>query len=310
MSELFEMIGDMPPLFWVVFWFVIGSFVGSFLNVVVYRLPRNCLSINKPKRSFCPSCKTQLKWNDNIPIIGWVLLRGKCRYCGAKFGIRYPLVELLTASLFALSASRVLFGDGNVAADPLAWLTLLHVLALISVLLPWALIDIDLTYIPDKLTLGPLIVFVPFAAHYHALHFGLSGGMTHMLFKFEPLWLNSMLSAVIAALAAALALFLLGWVSNIIFRKRAAEIGGAMGFGDVKLMVLLGVMLGWPKLLAGFFVAILLGAVFGSVQLIRKKGHGMPFGPYLAFGAITAALAMPWMLAAWNWYMSLLEGMV
>lgn len=310
MSELFEMIGDVPPLMTVVFWFVIGSFVGSFLNVVVYRLPRNCLSINKPKRSFCPSCKTQLKWNDNIPIVGWALLRGKCRYCGAKFGIRYPLVELLTASLFALSASRVLYGDGNAATDPLAWLTLLHVLAIIGVLLPWALIDLDLTYIPDKLTLGPLLVFVPFAAHYHALQFGLSGELAHRLFDFMPAWLDSIASAGAAGLAAALALWLLGKVSNIIFRKRAAEIGGAMGLGDVKLMILLGVMLGWPKLVAAFFVAILLGAAFGSVQLLRKKGHGMPFGPYLAFGAITAALAMPWMLDALSWYLRLLEGMV
>jgi prepilin signal peptidase PulO-like enzyme (type II secretory pathway) len=134
--------------------------------------------------------------------------------------------------------------------------------------------------------------------------------LTHRLFDFLPAWLDSMASAVAAGLLAALGLFLIGQASNVIFHKRAKEIGGAMGFGDVKLMILLGVMLGWPKLVAAFFVAILLGAVFGSVQLIRKKGHGMPFGPYLAFGAITAALAMPALMAVVNWYLGLLEGLV
>ena len=308
MDELFNMLSDMPGWFWVAFWFVIGSFVGSFLNVVVYRLPRNCLSVNKPKRSFCPSCKTQLKWNDNIPIVGWAILRGKCRYCGAKFGVRYPLVELLTATLFAASAARALYGDGASPADYESWLTLLHMLGIISVLVPWALIDLDLTVIPDKLTLGPLIVFIPFAAHAPALSFGLSGDVTHLLFKFQPVWLNSMLSAVGTGLGAALALWLIGKGANVLFRKRVQEIGGeAMGLADVKLMILLGVMLGWPKLVAAFFIAILFGAVFGIVQILLKKRHGTPFGPYLALGAITATLAMPWLMKVVDAYFSLLE---
>lgn len=309
MGELFQTIGDVPPVFVVAFWFVIGSMVGSFLNVVIYRLPRNCLSVNNPKRSFCPSCKTTLKWKDNLPIVGWLILRGKCRYCSAKFGVRYPLVELLTATLFAVSALRVLYGEGNAADSPLAWLTLIHVLAIIGVLLPWALIDLDLTYIPDKLTLGPLIVFIPFAAHAPALEFGLDGHTSHLLFHFQPVWLDSILSVVVTGLLAALGLWLIGKASNVLFRKRVKEIGGeAMGFGDVKLMVLLGVMLGWPKLVAAFFVAILLGAVFGMIQIALKRGHGTPFGPYLALGAITAALAMPWMVDVAVKYMEILQG--
>jgi leader peptidase (prepilin peptidase) / N-methyltransferase len=309
MDELFKMLSDMPRWFWVAFWFVIGSFVGSFLNVVVYRLPRNCLSVNKPKRSFCPSCKTQLKWNDNIPIVGWAILRGKCRYCGAKFGARYPLVELLTATLFAASAVRALYGDGASPADYESWLTLLHLLAIISVLLPWALIDLDLTVIPDKLTLGPLIVFIPFAAHAPALSFGLGGEVSHLLFKFQPTWLNSMLSAVLTGLGAALALWLIGKGANVLFRRRVKEMGGeAMGLADVKLMILLGVMLGWPKLVAAFFIAILVGAVIGIVQILVKKQHGTPFGPYLALGAIASALAMPWLMKVVQAYLSMLEG--
>ncbi|MBK8206096.1 MAG: prepilin peptidase [Planctomycetes bacterium] len=313
MTELFEIIGKMPPWFWLAYWFVIGAFVGSFLNVVVYRLPRNCLSINNPKRSFCPSCKKQLKWSDNLPLIGWARLRGKCRFCGVKFGARYPLVELMTAVLFLVSAWGVLYGYGlrNTSGDPGSWLTLLHVLGIIGVLVPWALIDLDLTVIPDSLTLGPLIVFIPFAAHADALQFGLDRNTSHLLFSFLPEWLDSIASVTVAGVGAALVLWLIGKGANVVFRKRVEEIGGeAMGFADVKLMILLGAMLGWPKLLAAFGVAIFAGSVVGGIQLILKKKHGTPFGPYLALGAISAALAMSWLLRVADWYLNLLGGLV
>ena len=311
MKEALEIIGEMPPAFWLVLAFFLGSFVGSFLNVVVYRLPRNCLSINNPKRSFCPSCKTQLKWSDNLPIVGWAVLRGKCRYCGVRFGVRYPLVELLTATLFTLATWRVLISDGNVASQPLAWLTLLHTVLVISVLLPWALIDLDLRMIPDKLTLGPLIVFVPFAAHVDAMKFGLPGSVDPLIFHFGPAWLNGILSALTAGIAAYAGLWLIGKTANVIFAKRVQEMGGeAMGGGDIKLMLLMGVMLGWPKLVAAFFIAIFAGAIIGVFQIILRKGPGTPFGPYLALGAITAALGTKWLVALYDWYMSFLQSLV
>ncbi|MCA8911087.1 MAG: prepilin peptidase [Planctomycetes bacterium] len=326
MKEVFEIIKEMPPAFWLVMIFCIGAFVGSFLNVVVYRLPRNCLSINNPKRSFCPSCKTQLKWNDNLPIIGWLLLRGKCRYCGVKYGLRYPMVELLTAGLFTFAAWRVVYADGNLADQPMVWLTLLHAILIISVMLPWALIDFDLRMIPDKLTLGPLLVFIPFAADWRALDFGLASlrstpdtavaaepgvhRITHLMFSFEPVWLNSMLSALAAGAIGYGALWLIGKGANILFAKRVEEMGGeAMGGGDIKLMLLMGVMLGWPKLLAAFFVAIFIGAVIGVYQIIARKGPGTPFGPYLAIGAILAALGSSWLVDLYNAYMGFLQGM-
>jgi leader peptidase (prepilin peptidase)/N-methyltransferase len=283
--------------------------------VVVYRLPRNCLSINKPRRSFCPSCKTQLKAKDNLPIVGWVLLRGKCRYCGVKFGARYPLVELLVAVLFALAGWRVLYAEGNLAGDWQAWLTVLHILLIVGVLVPWALIDLDLQVIPDKLTLGPLIVFVPFAAHVPAFEFGIPGGagypdVSHLVFSFQPTWLNSILSVLVAGVAAATALWMIGKISNVVFRRRVQQMGGeAMGGADVKLMVLLGVMLGWPKLVVAFFVAIFIGAIIGSFQLLLKRGPGTPFGPYLAIGALAAALRMDVFIDLYVWYMSFLQGM-
>lgn len=310
MEDVLEMIADMPPWFWLGWFFLIGSFVGSFLNVVVYRLPRNCLSINNPKRSFCPSCKTQLKGKDNVPILGWVLLRGKCRYCGVKYGARYPLVELMVALLFLCAAWRVLYADGNVADQWQAWLTVLHIILIVGVLVPWALIDFDLQVIPDKLTLGPLIVFIPLAAHYPALGFGLPNADDHMIYGLKILWLDSVLSAVTTGVAAAAGLWMIGKFANVIFRRRVKEMGGeAMGMGDVKLMVLLGVMLGWPKLIVAFFVAIFFGAVVGSVQLLLKKGPGTPFGPYLAIGALAAALGMDYFVSLYQWYMAFLQGM-
>jgi len=315
MNEILEMIADLPPALVIAYWFVVGAFVGSFLNVVVYRLPRNCLSVNNPRRSFCPSCKTQLKWNDNIPIVGWLLLRGKCRYCGFKFGARYPGVEFLTASLFAFAAWRALYGDAPgpddvpTVATWQAWMTLLHMLAMIGVLLPWALIDAELTYIPDKLTLGPLIVFIPFAMFYPVFELGLPEGINPRMFGLSALWLDSLLSNVLTGVLGYAGLWTMGKVANRVFAKRVKEMGGeAMGGADIKLMILLGVMLGWPKLLAGFFVAIAVGAAFGMVQLAMKKGHGMPFGPYLAIGALSAALLTPWLFALVSWYFSLLEG--
>lgn len=311
MSEVFEILKEMPPAFWLVLAFFMGSFVGSFLNVVVYRLPRNCLSINNPKRSFCPSCKNQLGWKDNLPIFGWALLRGKCRYCGVKYGIRYPLVELLTAVLFAFATWRILYGDGNVADQPGAWLTLLHAVLVIGVMLPWALIDLDLRMIPDKLTLGPLIVFIPFAAHVEAMKFGLPGSLNPLLFSFEPIWLNGIVSALVAGFGAYAGLWLIGKFANIIFARRVKEMGGeAMGGGDIKLMLLMGVMLGWPKLIAAFFIAIFIGAVVGVIQLVLRKGPGTPFGPYLAIGTIAAVLGTKWLVALYEWYMAFLQGFV
>ena len=311
MDEVFTIIGRMPAWFWLGGCFLLGSFVGSFINVVVYRLPRNCLSINKPSRSFCPACKTQLKWNDNLPIIGWALLRGKCRYCGARFGIRYPAVELLTALLFLAAAWRVLYADGNVADQPAAWLTLLHVLLIIGVLLPWALIDFDLTLIPDRLTLGPLVVFIPFAAHVSALSFGMPTADAHLIYGLEWPWLDSILSVATAGAGAAAILWLIGKAANVVFASRVKEMGGeAMGGADVKLMLLLGAMLGWPKLGTAFVIAIFVGSAFGIVQLALKRGHGIPFGPFLAIGAIAAALGMQWFVRLYHEYMNFLQGLV
>ena len=294
MDEYFkDVVAILPPAFVIGWAFLFGSFVGSFLNVVVYRLPRNCLSINNPKRSFCPSCKTQLKLSDNIPIFGWLILRGKCKYCGVKYGMRYPAVELLTALLFAGAVLRVVYMDDKGGPENWEnWIVALHLIAMSAVLLPWALIDLDLTFIPDKLTFGPLLWFVPMAAFPNAYQWGLPGEWSPFMYNSQPMWANSLLSALTTGLIAMAGLWLFGKFGNILFRKQVAKIGGeAMGGADIKLMILLGVMLGWPKLMAAFFIAVASGAIIGMVLRVTRKNLGVPFGPYLALGALIAMYA-------------------
>lgn len=132
------------PLFQV-FAFVFGAVVGSFLNVVIYRLPAG-LSVNEPKRSFCPHCKSQIPWHQNIPLFSWLLLRGKCAKCSAPIAFRYFAVELITAGLFLLIWNKYAGGESDVLAFPL-WV-------FASLLIAATFIDIDHFIIPDELTLG------------------------------------------------------------------------------------------------------------------------------------------------------------
>lgn len=307
-----EMLTTLPPAFWIAFFGVLGSFVGSFLNVVVYRLPRNCLSINNPRRSFCPSCRTQLSVRDNLPVIGWLLLGGKCRYCGVKYGARYPLVELLVAVLFAYATWTVMFAQGLNTTNATSWVVLLHVLLMISVLVPWALIDLDLQYIPDSLTFVPLLMFLPLSANAVTYEWGgyNTARFDPLFLDFLPRWLNSMGSALLTGLGAMLFLMGAGRLGNLLFRRQTEKIGGdSMGWADVKIMLLLGVMLGWPKMVAGFFVAIALGAVVGIMARLLRGALGVPFGPFLALGALAATLLTPQLDAALAWYFRLLEGL-
>ncbi|MCC6573052.1 MAG: prepilin peptidase [Planctomycetes bacterium] len=301
---------DKQPAILIVYAVLLGMFFGSFLNVVVYRLPRRCLSINNPRRSFCPNCKHQLAAIDNIPVLSWVWLRAKCRYCKLPISVRYPLVEATTGALFGLTVWRTLL-ESHTLHEPMAWLTCAAILLMILVLVPIALIDADLTVIPDELSLGSLILFIPLAANPGAMQFGLSTKLNPLMFTSMgwPLWLNSMLSAVATGLAASLFLWLMGKVANVIFAKRAAEMGGeAMGFGDVKLMMLLGVTLGWPKLVVGFFIAVFIGASFGLALRLTRKQIGLPFGPSLVVGALGSMLFAKELSLLVDMYLKLLTG--
>jgi leader peptidase (prepilin peptidase)/N-methyltransferase len=224
--------------------------VGSFLNVVAYRLPRH-ESIVTPS-SHCPTCNTPVKPYDNIPVLSWLLLRGRCRSCGARISPRYPLVEALTA---ALCAGAVLAHDGA-AGIALSLLTIL-------VVVPVALIDLEHKIIPNRITYPAAVV---------ALVLGLALDPSN-----EP-------ERVYASLAAGGALLIV-----------ALAYPGGMGMGDVKLAAVLGLCLG-VAVAPATFIAVLAGVLVGAVVMARKgaaqgRKTAIPFGPFLALGAIVAVYA-------------------
>ncbi|HEX5923921.1 MAG TPA: prepilin peptidase [Baekduia sp.] len=225
-----------------------GLLIGSFLNVVAWRLPRG-ESLVKP-RSKCPGCATQLKAYDNIPVVSWLVLRGRCRGCGEKISARYPVVEAVTAALYVLV---VALKWGDVLQMTLG-------LVLVTFLVPIAVIDLDLKIIPNKLTVPAAVLAVALGA------------------VLEPSYLPEQL----AAGAGALIFFLL---PTLIHQK-------GMGMGDVKLVAVLGLYLG-RAVAPAIFIALILGVVVGAA-IIAMKGMSdgrrtkVPFGPFLAVGALVA----------------------
>jgi leader peptidase (prepilin peptidase)/N-methyltransferase len=245
--------------------FVLGLVVGSFLNVVIHRVPAG-ESVVRP-RSRCPGCGHEIAARDNVPVVSWLLLRGRCRSCGEPISVRYPLVELLTAGLFLVMLAR--FG--------LSWeLPAFLYLAAVGVAL--ALIDLDVHRLPDALTLPSYVV----------------GGALLLL----PTVASGTWGDYGRAWLGAAALFVFYFVLVLVYPS-------GMGFGDVKLAGVLGLYLGWlgwGVLLVGGFLGFLLGAVVGGgLMLLRRAGRKtkIPFGPFMLLGAL---LAICWGQAVWDGY--------
>ncbi|MBV8160789.1 MAG: prepilin peptidase, partial [Acidimicrobiia bacterium] len=235
---------------------VLGLAVGSFLNVVIYRVPRK-ESVVRP-RSHCPGCGAQLAERDNVPVISWLLLRGRCRSCGAPISARYPLVELLTSGLFVAAALR--FG--------LDWVLPAYLVFFAS-LVAITFIDLEHYIIPNRVLYPTLYIVVPL------LVVSAAGSGE---------W-DSLRRALIGGAAAWLFFLLLHLVQP-----------RGMGFGDVRLSFLLGLMLGWlglRQVFLGVFLGFALGSLVGIVlMLLRRRGRKdhIPFGPFLAAGAVLAVL--------------------
>lgn len=249
---------------------IFGLLIGSFLNVCIYRLPRD-LSVVAP-RSFCPACGRQISWFDNIPLLSYVLLRGRCRYCRNPFSVRYPIVETLTAVCF-FSAVR----QYGVSGEALR-------LGIFSCLLIALLFtDFETFILPDEITIGGT-----FAGLFLALAFPRPAGLVSLFLPADRLPAGeSFADAVLGALLPAGVLWLIG---ELYFRFRGRE---GLGFGDVKMMLMLGSFTG----LEGSLLSLIAGSVAGSlvgVALLAMRGrsaatHELPFGSFLAAGALILA---------------------
>ncbi|ENM5773025.1 prepilin peptidase [Vibrio mimicus] len=264
-----------------------GLIVGSFLNVVIYRLPKimerewraDCAAsfpeygISPPEgqltlslpRSTCPHCQTPIRVIDNIPVVSWLALRGKCSHCKSPISARYPLIELFTALVSLMVSTQLGFSPFAVAA-----------LLFSYVLIAATFIDLDTMLLPDQLTL-PL----------------LWSGIALALFGLSPV---SLTDAVIGAMAGYLSLWSIYWLFKLLTGKEG------MGYGDFKLLAALGAWLGWQQLPVIVLLSSVVGLLFGLIQLrLQKQGidKAFPFGPYLA---IAGWIALLWGNTVIDWY--------
>ena len=229
---------------------VLGAIFGSFLNVCIARWPVR-ESVVKP-RSRCPSCRGGIAWYDNIPVLSWLILRGRCRHCGARISIQYPLVELATAIIWAAAAWR-----HGPSLDSLQWAVFG------TILLGIAMTDAQQYIIPDEFSLGGLVI---------GLLFSLAAG-----------W-GGLGQAVVGAVVGFAVLWLVGLLGTLAFKEEA------MGGGDVKMMAMVGAFLGWQGVLLTIFLGALLGSIiFVPLSLVGPRKL-VPFGIFLAVGAAATYL--------------------
>ncbi|OQX10174.1 MAG: prepilin peptidase [Desulfobulbaceae bacterium A2] len=250
--------------------FVLGAIIGSFLNVVILRLPEEGESIVFPA-SRCPVCKTPLAWYDNIPLLSFLLLRGRCRSCRVRISWQYPLVELAMA---LLSMALVLRFDLSLA--------LLRGLIFCAALLAVSVIDLRLQIIPDRISLPGIVL-----------------GLLFALVTAEPGWRSS----AIGILAGGGSLYLIAWGYHALTGR------DGMGGGDIKLLAMIGGFLGWQSLLFVLFASSLLGSLVGLACMWRQGRGGLtriPFGPFLALGALLDLLFRPQILLLWQLYLNAL----
>ncbi len=257
--------------------FVAGSCIGSFLNVCIFRLPRE-MSIVFPF-SFCPNCKTPLKWHDNIPLVGYLWLCGKCRSCRQKISFRYFLVEFLTAALFVLTYLR--FG---------LHVEFFKIILLFSFCIVVSFIDIDFRAIPAYLCVLGILAAVSIA-------FIQSGVLFYetlfMHTDFYQIPLVDSLLGIFIGLGFVYFFKLIGDFGlelYLLFRKKDSIEGEreSLGLGDVDFIGMVGGFLGWKIALLVFFLAPVISLLFGVYILIRKKSHLIAYLPFLSIGVVVA----------------------
>jgi leader peptidase (prepilin peptidase)/N-methyltransferase len=245
---------------------VVGAVIGSFLNVCIYRLPLG-RSVVWPS-SACESCKRELAWHENLPLVSWIMLAAKCRTCKAPLSIRHPLVEAITAAMFG--TAMWYYGPGVLLASRLVFGCALIVLFAI---------DLEHYLLPDVITLPGIVVGLAFS------------------FVTEPGWLPSLIGAVVGGGG-------LWLLAEVYYRVRHEE---GLGMGDVKMLAMIGAFIGWQLTIVTLMMASLSGAIVGLLLIVSRKGdmkYALPFGTFLAMGAALAATVGPDLL---GWYLGFWE---
>ncbi len=268
-----------PPFMGYVLAGVFGAIIGSFLNVVIHRVPLD-ESIVYPN-SRCPSCGAVIAFYDNIPVLSYALLGGKCRGCREHISFRYPAVELMTAALFV----AVAWHDRMSVALPFD-------LVFVSALLALIFIDAEHMILPNVITYPGMVfavvarLVIPFLTR--TPHFDDLPSLINGPFEGMPIWVVSLGGAVIGALVGGGSLWFMGWIWE---RLRGVE---AMGLGDVKMMFMVGAYLGWRLTILTIFVGVLTGSVVGVLLMARQRERNMqmllPFGIFLGIGAVASLL--------------------
>jgi leader peptidase (prepilin peptidase)/N-methyltransferase len=316
---------------------LLGLLVGSFLNVCIFRLPRNCMSVVRP-RSRCPKCRALIAWYDNIPVLSWAVLGGKCRGCRVPISPRYAAVELLTGGLYLAAAWKVLAGTASPGPRE-AGIFLVQAWFL-ACLIVCTFIDWDFQILPDEITISGTILGLLVAAFLPFLPF-LQGDAAELLRVAQggldrlgmdgaadglgsaARWLQRKqaagawwLSLIHAGMGAATGYGVIRGIAALgkrLFRKKIEQLGQteAMGFGDVKYMAMIGAVLGWRGVLFTLILACFLGAVFGIAKRVATGTMGyVPFGPFLSAGALVMLLAADWVDRGRDAYMNLIRGLV
>jgi leader peptidase (prepilin peptidase)/N-methyltransferase len=236
--------------------FIFGLIIGSFLNVCIYRMPRSESIVFPGSR--CASCKKPIKWCDNIPLLSYTLLKGKCRFCKAGISPRYFFVELISAVSFL-----ILFM--NFSFSYIFWIYSLLVFSLIVV----TFIDLEFQLIPDSISIIGIFIGIILSVIFP----GLQAAFT---------WKRAFLNSISGALVGGGLIYLTGVLGQLAFKKES------MGGGDVKLMAMLGAFLGWKMAVLIFFLAPFFGAPIGIYVKYVKKEDIIPYGPYISLASFVA----------------------
>lgn len=293
----------------IVAWGVFGLVIGSFLNVVVHRLPLENESVWRPLRSRCPKCRHELGVLENIPVLSWLVLRGRCKACRWPIPVRYPLVELINAGLWALAGALAHVPSPDSGAAPSFWIALVYAVALSGLVVASA-VDFDRFEIPDEVSIGGMLLAPVVSFLIPDLH-----QATWVARRFSTAGEVDRIGAVIGSLAGIAvgggSLLLVGWLGKKLFRR------DAMGLGDVKLLAAGGGLAGPGAALLALFLGSVVASVAGAANLLRYlclsrarvrarrtskplvrslaaariAGRYLPFGPYLGIGIGIVLLA-------------------